>query len=69
MKKYTISCETTEGCGSRGQMYIDQAWDELQTFCITHPEFAKAMPRAKYQCKNDGAGGTNTGFAFGFLRR
>jgi hypothetical protein len=63
MRKYQHAVQLTAGCDSRGQYYIDKAYDDLQEFVNAHPEFAERTPTRREQCTDDGAGGVATGLA------
>ncbi len=61
--EYNHSIRFTAGCGSRGQYYINAAWEKLQNFVKEHPEFESEMPKTKYRQRDDGTGGMATGLA------
>lgn len=44
MSKYHVSIQITEGCGSRGQYYVDKAHLELQEFTKSHDLYASRLP-------------------------
>lgn len=59
---YPSTIRSTTGCGSRGQIYIDSAWEKLNAFANAHPEFRSRVPE-KTICSNDGFGGFASGFS------
>lgn len=64
-REYSIAVETTTGCGSRGQHYIDNAWDKMVEFSKLHPEIDKKMLGCKHICTNDGTSGLASGVLAG----
>jgi len=62
--RYMHSLEFTAGCGSRGQHYVDDAWEELNKFTKSNPQFEKRVPR-KHWCDDDGTGGLSSGLVSG----
>lgn len=58
---YNIAVRTTNGMGSRGQLYIDEEYAKLEAFVESHPEFRSNLPMyGKHHCYDDGTGGTMT---------
>jgi len=37
ISEYRMTISTTEGCGERGQFYIDNIHDKLRVFCKYNP--------------------------------
>jgi hypothetical protein len=60
--RYTATCESTSGCGSRGQVYINAALKKLSEFAATHEGFATRLPR-RVVCRDDGTFGVSSGIA------
>lgn len=62
---YNRAVSTTYGMGSGGQIHIDSAYAELETFVKDHPDFRSDLP-TKYKCYDDGcygASGASIAFA------
>ena len=62
IRGYHATVRSTAGCGSRGQMYIDTAWDKIDSFARSHPEFRPRVPKKTVQ-HDDGYGGFGSGFS------
>jgi len=62
LSDYHGSIRFTEGCGSRGQHYIDNAYEKLYTFVKENPQFVNRLPQ-KYTCHDDGMYGMSGGLA------
>lgn len=60
---YDAAIRTTEGCGSRGQLYIDAAYETLartyDDLCETQKDMVGNLPR-KAICSDDGMHGFPT---------
>jgi hypothetical protein len=50
LQNYDITINTTSGCGRRGQIYIDTAYDKLVKFAEKHKEYKCKVPDHSYQC-------------------
>jgi hypothetical protein len=70
IRNYRITCDSTSGCGSRGQGYIDSALEKIDRLIEKHPEIPelKQMRPRRYICQNDGMGGMS-GFGRAFYNR
>ncbi len=67
VQRYMITCDTTGGCGGRGQMYIDSALKKIDKFIGEHSDIPelKQMRPSRYVCQDDGIGGmSGVGLAF-----
>jgi hypothetical protein len=60
--RYYATCESTTGCGSRGQSYIDAAYAKLEKFADDHPKYKSQLPR-RVRCVDDGTFGMSSGIA------
>lgn len=57
---YNMTVRNTSGCGSRGQIYIDNAYQLMIDFSNNQPDFKPSLPK-RTTCYNDGFGGMATG--------
>jgi len=62
IRNYHATIRSTAGCGSRGQRYIDTAWNKIDAFARSHPEFRARVPKKTIQY-DDGYGGFASGFS------
>ena len=59
MSAYRTTIQVTEGCGERGQYYIDDEYNKLKEFVDKNPSFKNLLP-SRYKCYNDGSYGLGT---------
>lgn len=65
---YHITIQTTVGCGSRGQIYVDAAYKKLEDYCKNKLGYKQRLAGIKkHIVQNDGYGGFACGFAGGFM--
>lgn len=57
LQTYYNTINMTSGCGSRGQIYVDQAYNNLVEFCYNHSEFKSQLPK-KHKCQDDKINGS-----------
>lgn len=60
--EYLITIKTTHGCGSRGDYYIEAAYQKLVLFVKEHPNPEFKLPN-RYKCFDDGLEGAFSGVA------
>jgi hypothetical protein len=60
LRRYSATIESTSGCGSRGQSYIDTAYKKMETF--VRGKTGYRLPQ-KYICQDDGTGGFASGLS------
>ena len=62
LNRYYLTLQMTEGCGSRADGYISEAYGKLEAFAREYPEYARKLPR-KMMARDDGTDGTASGMA------